>query len=202
MDRTLVKIYTAKDYIVFRTVSRRAKSPHFYVSRDEFYELEYMPEFIARDCWGFAELRRDADKDTLRIIFTWLHGSGESITGREETVTLRYSEIVDFVWGHGHKDAEYRALSMDCAHRPRLVFTSPQNLHAAVSNKLIRRKLSRALRDYFHWPDAEQIVFYNDPIIPYSFVFHEIRNGQSVMCGGLLLNGQEDMSKACYSLHT
>lgn len=37
MDRTLVKIYTAKDYIVFRTVSRRRKSPHFYITRDEFY---------------------------------------------------------------------------------------------------------------------------------------------------------------------
>ena len=202
MDRTLVKIYTSKDCIGFRTISRKGKSSRFLTTRSEFNELDYMTDYVASDCCGFAEFYRDPDKDTLRIRFTWLKGSGENLTGREETVVLRYSDIATFLSDHYDDEAEYKALSIDCTYRPKLVFhSSKENLHAAVNNKVIRRKLSRALRDNFKWPDSDEILFFND-FCPYSFFFIDLRKGEQVMCGGLILHGQENMRKAYYSLHT
>lgn len=202
MRRTLVKISTTENCITFRTISRSGKSRQFYVTRSEFAKLEYEPEIITRDIWSFAVLRRDKAKDTLSVQFTWLSGDGTNVKGSEEKVTLRYSELAAFVRANEGEGAEYRALSLDWrAHRPRLVFSGRENLHAAVSNGTVRRKLSRALRDNFQWPDAEQIVLSND-FVPYSFFFREMRNGQQVMCGGLILHGQENMSKAYYGLHT
>lgn len=74
MDRILVKIYTSKDCIGFRTISRKGKSPRFLTTRSEFNELDYMTDYVASDYCGFAEFYRDVDKDTLRIRFTWLKG--------------------------------------------------------------------------------------------------------------------------------
>lgn len=54
---------------------------------------------------------------------------------------------------------------------------------------------------YFDWPDSNEIYLYND-FVPYSFFFREFRNDRAVMCGGLILHGQEDMSRAYYGLHT
>ena len=48
---------------------------------------------------------------------------------------------------------------------------------------------------------ADEIHLFND-FVPYSFFFREYRNGQPVVCGGLILHGQEDMSKAYYGIHT
>lgn len=202
MKRTLVKITTSENCISFRTISRSGKSRQFYVTRSEFARLEHEPEVITRDIWSFAVLRRDKDKDTLSVQFTWLSGDGTNVKGSEETVTLRYSELAAFVQANEGEGAEYRALSLDWrAHRPRLVFNSGKNLRAAVSNGTVRRKLSRALRDSFQWPGAEQITL-SDDFVPYSFFFRETRGGQQVLCGGLILHGQEDMSKAYYGLHT
>ena len=36
----------------------------------------------------------------------------------------------------------------------------------------------------------------------YSFFFREYRGGQALMCGGLILHGQDDMGKAYYGIHT
>ena len=39
-------------------------------------------------------------------------------------------------------------------------------------------------------------------ILIYSFFFREFRGEKSCLCGGLILHGQEDMSKAYYGIHT
>lgn len=76
-----------------------------------------------------------------------------------------------------------------------------EDLHAVLENALVRRKLVRFLRDQFRWPYSERVEFYDD-FMPYSFIFKEIRGGEPVMTGGLILHGQEDLEHAYYSMHT
>jgi hypothetical protein len=75
------------------------------------------------------------------------------------------------------------------------------NLRAAIGNAQVRHKLGKALMTNFDWPDADEIHLYND-FTPYSFFFREFRGEKSCLCGGLILHGQEDMSKAYYGIHT
>lgn len=81
------------------------------------------------------------------------------------------------------------------------MFKSRKNLHAALANGVIRRKLIRFLRDQFRWAYAEKIEIYDD-FMPYSFFFRETRGGETGLSGGIILHGQEDMKTAYYSIHT
>ena len=203
--RTLVKASASEHCICFRTVSRSRKSPkRFYVLRNEFAKLETQASVISHDAWSFAVLRRDAAEDTLEIQFTWLSGSDTHLHGWEETVTLPYSSLAFFVEESTLENGpqEWKALSIDTSRRrPKLVFDAKRTLHAILNNAVVRRKLFHFLRDNFKWPRSEQIRFFSD-FVPYSFVFQEVCNGQPVMTGGLILHGQENMSKAYYSIHT
>lgn len=204
-DRILVKAYANEHGIDFRTVSRTQKSPHrFYVLRDTLARLEREPYIVAHDIYSFAVLRRDDYRGTLTIDFTWLKGSARALSGREETVTLPYDKLMEFVTASVQEGGPqtWRALSMDVSHRkPKFVFQSKETLHSVLENATIRHKLFRCLSSQFRWPDSDQINFYND-FAPYSFFFRETRRGKDGICGGLILHGQEDMSKAYYSVHT
>lgn len=204
-NRILVKAAASENCIIFRTVSRSRKSPRqFYVTHDEFAKLETQASVTTHDCWSFAVLRRDARADTLELQFTWLSGGGRTLTGWEETVTVPYGRLAAFVQESAQEGGpkEWKSLSMDFSNRrPRLVFDAQKTLHAILQNGVVRRKLVRFLRDNFNWPRSEQIHLYSD-FVPYSFFFREIQGGKAVMCGGLILHGQEDMGKAYYSVHT
>jgi len=94
------------------------------------------------------------------------------------------------------KPIVWKALSVDdSVGQARIVFKSRKNLHAALGNGVIRRKLIRFLRDQFRWGNSEEIEIYDD-FVPYSFFFREIKDGKAGISGGLILHGQEDMEKA------
>ena len=83
-----------------------------------------------------------------------------------------------------------------------IVFYDHEGLRTCLENKTVRGKLARALRDNFRCYRAEQISFYHD-FVPYSFLFQETRNGRVGIVGGLILhNGEDDLKKAYYSIHT
>ena len=125
--------------------------------------------------------------------------------GVEQTIHLRWSAFRAFLETCRQPDGpkDFKALSLDVSkRRPRLVFDGNKaNLHAAVSNSQIRRKLGKALMTNFCWPDADEVHLTND-FVPYSFFFREYQNDRPCLCGGLILHGQEDMSKAYYGIHT
>ena len=204
-DRILVKATASENCISFRTITRNRKSPQrFLILRDELIKLETQASVISHDIWSFAILRRDATEDTLTIHFTWLSGSDTHLHGWDEIVTLPYSQLMAFVADSAQEGGpkEWKALSVDISkRRPKLVFDAKRTLHAILNNAVVRRKLFHFLRDNFKWPRSEQIRFFGD-FVPYSFTFQEVCNGQPVMTGGLILHGQEDMSKAYYSIHT
>ena len=204
-DRSMVKAYAGDHGIDFRTVSRTRKSPHlFYVPRNVLSRLEREPYIVTHDIYSFAVLSRDSYRGTLEIRFTWLRGSEKALTGREETVNLPYDRFMEFERDSAQEDGPktWRALSMDVSHRrPQLVFEAKETLHSVLGNATIRHKLFHCLNTHFTWPNSDQIRFYND-FTPYSFFFEETRRGQPGICGGLILHGQENMSKAYYSVHT
>lgn len=204
-DRTLVYMIFRVDCISLRTVSRSRKSPHrFYIPRSRLEELEHTPYMIVHDIHSFAVLRRDAYAGTIEIELTWLSGDGITVSGYKETIILPYEQMRAFLNKSTVEDKPvvWKTLSIDSSRkRPQLIFKCSKNLHAALTDNTIRRKLVRSLRDDFRWPRSERIEFYDD-FVPYSFVFKEIMNGKSAMTGGLILHNQDDMQKAHYSIHT
>lgn len=153
-NRTLVKISATKNCIGFRTVTPAEKSPHrFYVLRDSILALEAKSQVIEQDCASFAVLRRDKAGGTLSIRFVWLTNNGHRITGREETVTLPYDRLLEFMNDSATENGpkEWNTLSIEASRTPRLIFCGQENLHDALRRKAVRRKLVRFLRDHFQW---------------------------------------------------
>lgn len=204
-DRTLVYIIFQADSIAIRTVSRSRKSPHrFYILRSKLEALEQTSGIIVHDISSFAVLYRNAHAGTIEIELTWLSGDGITVSGYKEIIILPYDQMVAFLNKSIVEDSPvvWKTLSIDNSHkRPQIIFKSRENLHAALADNTIRRKLIRSLRDDFRWPRSERIEFYDD-FVPYSFMFREIMNGKSAMTGGLILHNQDDMPKAHYSIHT
>lgn len=204
-DRILIKVSVTEYCIKFRVIRPAAKLDRsFEMFPMDFEKLEHQTTVVVNDSSSFAVLCKEQSKDTLSIRFVWLSSYGDGpVTGQEQTVKLPFAELSSFAKAGAKKDepSEWTVLSLECRNRPRLVFCEQENLHAAVTNKKVRRKLVRFLRDHFQWPGTDEIQFCNDSM-PYSFFFRELCNGQVGMCGGLILHKQENMDNAYYSIHT
>ena len=203
-NRTLVKVYAGENCIGFRTISRNRKSRQRYlVTRDQLARLEYEPQIITRDIYSFAVLRHDTNAGTLSIDFSWLNGSsGGRLMGWEETVTLPYDALTDFVQASAQEDGpqQWKTLSIEKMTTPEIVFVDKPRLRECLENRVVRKKLARALRDNFRCD--ERVEFYHDSI-PYSFVFRSFRAGWSPLVGGLIFHNYEgNLKKAHYSVHT
>ena len=96
-DRTMVKLTASGDYIVFRTVSMKRKSPHFYVRRSKLLALSEARPLI--DCDGsFAKFTAEPDTDSLHITFHWIDNLGnDKFSGRRETLIIPLEESMRFV---------------------------------------------------------------------------------------------------------
>lgn len=200
-DRTLVYMTFRDGAVSLRTVSRSRKSPHrFYISCQELERLETGSTILVQDIHSFAKLRRDAYARTVEVAFTWLEGNGNSVSGYQEAITLPYGKMMECL--RQSKPFVWKTLSIDSsAKQAQIVFKSRKNLHAALANGIIRRKLIRFLREQFRWAYAEKIEIYDD-FMPYSFFFRETRGGEAGISGGIILHGQENMKTAYYSMHT
>lgn len=200
---TLVKIRATDQCLTFRTVSRVRKSPHtFYILRSRLEQLKDSsdPVVIASDSASFAELRRDAASGVVDIRFSWLNRSYDHLDGWAERVIIDDTPFIRFL--HNAAEGEQICLLSQKEHiLPKMIFYEGRSIREVVANNLVRKKLARFLRDQFQWRTGGTICFYSDRV-PYSFFFEETRNGQAGICGGLILHGQEDMSRAYYSVHT
>ena len=206
-NRIMLRAHADENTVQFRTVSAHMKSPQrFYVTYDELDRLQRDGRILTSDIHSFVQIRLDRRRDRITFEFTWLTGRGfDRVEGVEQTIHLRWSAFRAFLETCRQPDGpkDFKALSLDVSkRRPRLVFDGNKaNLHAAVSNSQIRRKLGKALMTNFCWPDADEVHLTND-FVPYSFFFREYQGGRACLCGGLILHGQDDMSKAYYGIHT
>ena len=204
-NRILVKVSACESSIAFRTVTQKQKSPHwFYILRSDLERLWRDGSIVISDIHSFARLHYKQDRGVVSIRFVWLNAAGgDDLTGWEQTVRLPYDALAEFLACCQSDDGrkQWKALSLEDRIRPRLEFGAADNLHAALSNKTVRRRLVRCLRDHFNWPGSDRICFYND-FSPYSFSFREFRSGRPGICGGLILHEHQDLSRAYYSIHT
>ena len=202
--RTMLKVTVSGEYLIFKTVTREWKSGTLYASREELCKLNWKDQIIVKDCDYLAVFTRNHPRGTVAIMFYWTQCSdGTHLTGRKSMVRIPWRDFSDFLERSEDADGteKWEALSDDENHYPRLIFANTERLGEVVRNKRVRRKLSKFLRNAFRWPDSDKIYLYAD-FVPYSFTFREFRNGEECLFGGIILHGQEDMSKAYYSMHT
>ena len=202
--RTLVKVSAGENCIGFKTVSRQRKSPRtFLVTRDELARLEQTPKIITQDIYCFAALRLNTATRTLDIDFSWLQKRYDcELTGWEETVVLPYDALMAFVQASAKEDGpkKWRALSLQAAMAPKIVFVDTERLRQCLENRIVRRKLVQALQTNFR--GADRVEFYHD-FEAYSFMFESYRAGRSSITGALILhNYQDNLENAAYSVHT
>ena len=201
--RTLVKVSAGEHCIGFKTVSRQRKSPRtFLVTRDELARLEQTPKIITQDIYCFAALRLNTATRTLSIDFSWLqHHYDCELTGWEETVVLPYDALMAFVQASAKEDGpkKWRALSLQAAMTPKIVFVDTERLRQCLENRIVRKKLVQALQNNFQ--GADRVEFYHD-FEAYSFMFESYRAGRSSITGALVLHDRDDLKKAYYSVHT
>ena len=202
-NRIMVKMTASEDWIIFKTVTKARKSSGLYVRRDKLLSLADCGQFIAWD-HSFAVFTCSKETATVNIRFYWLNMNGEGhLDGRIQNVKLPLKPFMDFIEQSAYKEQrkEWSVLSIEPQTLPKLVFRSRNNLYDVISDKLARRKLSKFLRDNFHWSDSTEIIF-TDDFVPKSFYFREMRGDTAGICGGMILHGQENMEKAYYETHT
>lgn len=205
-DPIMVKLRGDKEYIILRTVAHGdgGRRSTFYAARSELLRLEREREVILRDCSYFAVLRLDSKSSEVTVSLYWLsEHSDQFLTGRKQRVRLPYLKLREYLESCTEKDVarEVRMLSLPEPRGPRIVFEDTGNLHKAVSDKRIRRKLSKFLRSAFSWPGATEIRMYDDSV-PYSFYFRELRGEAVGINGGVIYHSCDDPRKAYYSIHT
>ena len=206
-DRILFKARAGENGIDVWTRTPRMKPPQrFYIFYEELDRLESAGCILANDIHSFAKIRIDGKHDRATFEITWLSGhSGGRVEGYEQYVYLRWSRFREFLDACRQPDGpkDFKTVSLGPRRdRPRLAFVGGRkNLKAAIADRRVRHKLGKALMANFNYPDADEIRIADD-FVPYSFFFREFRDGRPVMCGGLVLHNQEDMSKAYYGLHT
>lgn len=201
-SKTLVKVTANGDYLSFRTITRERKSPHsFMIAKSSIGQLyQFRTTFCEYDSGSFVQMWQERLDRTVHFRFFWLCSDGSRLTGWEQTIILPYQELSDF--NNGYRGSQWTLFSLDEIQYPKLVFCATDNLHKAVENPIVRRKLSRFFRDNFKWRDVDEIHFYNDST-PYSFFFKEMmHDGRTGICGGVILHGQDNMKTAKYAIHT
>ena len=200
----MVKLTASDQFIVFHTITRnRSRSRSFYVSREDLLSLRTKGYFAASD-GSFAVFHADEDADALHVSFYWLNfTTGDIFKGEVQSVTLPFFDTLVFVEQSAFEQGpkEWRVLSRHETSKPYLTFSSSNSLKAVAENKLVRRKLSKFLRNNFNWPQSTKVQFFGDSE-PYSFFFREYRGNNPGICGGLILHGRENLDKAYYSVHT
>ena len=206
--RTMLKVRVSDDFLIFRTVSRARKSSELYVQRDALSPLTEGKRVVLNEYSHFCVMTPIERDNAICMEFYWTDVHYDyCVSGWKQTLTIPREKFLDFVERSAAEDGpkEWKALSMDEVRYPRLIFRKCRSLEQVMGNPLVRRKLTKFLRDNFHWLNTDEIVFSSD-FVPYSFFFREYRRGkdgwEEGMCGGLILHNQEDMRKAYYSTHT
>lgn len=204
-NSTLVKLRVDAEYCSFRTVSRddQGKRQVFYGLRDQFLALEQKSEVVMKDGCNFAVFRADRNRNTLTIRFYWLSTNIEGVvTGKTQQVILPYDRTLNAVKDCAEsKSGESRLLSLPNVKPPRIIFDSKEKLKKVVNDRILRRKLSKFLRNAFQWNSATEIRLYDD-FVPYSFFFQEMCGDTVGLEGGVILHGVDEPKTAYYAIHT
>ena len=210
-NRTIVKVESTENSLAFSTISRSSssryrkfKSCRFFVLRAEikrFFETGYL---VSADIYSFAVFRKKllaGNIEVMEIGFSWLSDNGGgNLIGSREIVLIPYEGITRFC-REGEPDSEWKVLSMEEPRTPHIIFNSRNNLKLAVANPLVRRRLSKFMRNNLHWVYYEKVEIIDD-FAPYSFIFTSYTPYGKSICGGIILHNRENLATSYYGMHT
>ena len=205
--RTMLKLSASGECVSMRTVSRGFRSPHrFVLLEKELEELEENRYALSADIRSFAVLRLQravVGGDVLVVRLVWLSDAAEGkLSGTEETLRFPWDDFQEGIAESRSLDGEaVRLLAMKDGGRPKVEFRSRGHLKDVAGMPGLRKKLGKFLASHLAWEGSVRIMVYDD-FVPYSFFFQEEKPGGTGLCGGILLQGQEDMKKAYYEIHT
>ena len=143
----MVRVKVLKEEMMLKTVSREFKAPHFfYILKARILELEHDKSIIVKNYGSYAELSKiqsTAGQRILHITFSWLKEEYNGVlTGWRETIELPYDLLYQAAT-EDTLDCEWKILSLVNKSRPKILFESRSNLHNAVRNPWVRKKLGR-----------------------------------------------------------
>ncbi|HBA49371.1 MAG TPA: hypothetical protein DCZ91_16565 [Lachnospiraceae bacterium] len=205
-ERTMVKVLAGGNGVYIRTVSRRFRSPcSFPVEEEQLKELQEKGRCSARKGYSAADMARfvlPLGEDCVQIGFMWLEGTGDGcVSGYAETVFLLYQKFWECIEACRLDGKERSLLSVPVRRRPRIEIISGRNLREVAGNRTVRKKFGRFISRKLNWPQYQRIVL-SDDREPYSFGFAGYTTEGLGMCGGIILQGQDDLKSASYGIHT
>jgi hypothetical protein len=213
MNKKMLKIEKTENCVTFNVIQvdfhnggnpiRAQRSHNFYITKNSLNKVINEPDdpdayFISKDIYSFCEVsRRD---NILSLNFTWLNGSHDSLSGKQELLNIPYDKFFDFFIDDTQKSI--RVLHDELKKVPRIQFHSAKRLKEVLANPIVKRKFLKAL-DKFTGKQVDEIHFYDD-YTPFSFEWASFVNGKRDIVGGLIFhqNGETDLKKCEYGVHT
>lgn len=212
MSRTMVKVRAISGSLLsFQVINLESgASPQFFLPVEECERLDLEGQLHADSMTDWkhpfshhAEFFWVTSLRQLHICFFWRNSFDRSGFVREDHVRLSYDDFAAFVdeskWDGA--PVEWKCLSLEESHSPRLVFLEKRNLRQCLAAKAVRRKLVRYLRDRFACLAVREIQF-RDSAIPYSFTYQEICDTAVRTVGSVLLFRQDDLERAYYHIRS
>lgn len=188
-----------RGYIGLKTVGRdHHSSMRFHLADHLLLKVLNEPEgrsAFDSDCGNFAEVWRHKGMLTFRLV--WLNSyPNNSVRGFVQYVSVPEEKVAELL--DVHTPLRY-------LYRPPPRFAKINAIHAEATikrilkNKRIKRAFSKAMRDYFRWPE-EEITLENDG----GHNFYFITTSGFPKNGGLILSNMTRNGHPCfyYSVHT
>ena len=98
MERIMVKISAEGEFVSLRTYSRKyGRSGQFFLWRKDLDELGTKGRILSADGSSYARLylhKSPEGEEILKVELTWLHSSGNELTGRLERLSLVYRDFL------------------------------------------------------------------------------------------------------------
>lgn len=198
---------SGKDFVIMKVVSASKKYPNrFYISREVLKTAIKKGYAIDKDIYNFAEISCLHDENLIKVVFSWLDGSGTGIlAGRREEILLNGQEFTRWLKS---KNTEYKALSLERGNVPnKVVITDSARdvLKNILGDKDIKKKFVKAFSQAF-LRNADRIYYLYSDFVENSFVWVEEVGGKRGIVGGLIFrtdrSNPTDLRKASYSMHT
>lgn len=200
---TLIKIEKRENTIGFRTVAKDGKSfrrghssQTFLITKEDIEELFRKKYLVGKDIYSFASCSI-SDK-VIAIEFFWLDSAGNRLTGETESIIISLEKFENFFYNEGIQTMDL--INIEEKKCGVIKVNAPNTMAYIMKDKLLKRKLTKFLRDNFRWYRCDEIQLYDD-YSKGSFCFTETRNGRRGICGGIILH-DAGSKNSYFQIHT
>ena len=202
--RYMIKLTRENEHIVRLKAKCNTgeRYPHeYWLSHEKLWDFFCKTDsvLVLRDGYDYIEFCKGSDRMAITTTHINPYFDG-TISGRQDTFEIPLADLGGFLCCSEPGDCD-KWLNMKPISNPKIIVRDTKNLREIANHPIYRKKFAKFMRNAFQWRCAF-IELYND-FVPYSFFFKEkYADGSSGICGGVILHGQDNPSKAYYSIHT